>query len=137
MATSKIRRTFGGEERVFQLRYGEALELERVRGNGLEAMFRAMGGIIQSQDDIPDDLMSLLQGSGGGYRLEDVTQTIRLGLEGGGMASNDATDLVTRYVKDVPDWPNNVRLACVIIAAFLQGIPEDPVGKPEGEGGAP
>lgn len=134
MATSKVYRLFGGEERAFQLRYGEALELERIRGNGLEAMFRAMGGILQG-DDVPDDLVSLLGGNNRDYRLEDVVQTLRLGLEGGGMPSNEAAELVRRYVKDVPDWLNNTRLACVILGAFLSGIKDDPVGKPQGEEG--
>jgi hypothetical protein len=132
MATSKVYRVFGGEERAFQLRYGEALELERLRNKGLELMFRSMGGTV-GNDDIPDDI-ALLLGGAGDYRIEDVAQTIRLGLEGGGMKPNDAAALVQRYVKDVPDWLNNVRLATVIIGAFLAGVPDEPVGKPQGEG---
>ena len=133
MATSKVNRDFGGEERVFQLRYGEALELERLTGKGLELMFRSMGGVLGS-DDVPDDLVALLGGGGGDYRLEHVVHTIRLGLEGGGMKSSDAGDLVKRYVKDIPDWLNNVRLATVIIGAFLAGIPDEEVGKRQGAG---
>lgn len=133
MATSKVYREFGGEERAFQLRYGEALELERLRNKGLEMMFRSMGGVL-GNDDVPDDLALLLGGGGGDYRIDDVVHTIRLGLEGGGMKPNDAADLVQRYVKDVPDWLNNVRLATVIIGAFLAGIPDEPVGKQRGAG---
>lgn len=132
--SSSIRLEFGGEERTFCLRYGEVEELQRLRDAGPEVLFHRLGG---ASDDNPEAAqLAGLFGGGRQYQVADVSETLRLGLEGGGASATEAGRLVKRYVKDVPDWPNNVRLACLIIAAFLVGAPEDQPEK-SGEEGTP
>lgn len=73
----------------------------------------------------------------GSWRVDDVRETIRLGLIGGGMKPTEALILVKRYVDERPKM-ENVTPARLIIGAALFGDPEDEVGKegPE-EAGTP
>jgi hypothetical protein len=60
------------------------------------------------------------------WRVDDILQTIRLGLIGGGKSPTDALVLVKRYVEDRP-LAENVVVAAEIIAAAISGDPkEDP-----------
>lgn len=53
--------------------------------------------------------------------VEDVSETIRLGLVGAGVSSMDAARMVKRYVHDVPAWTENAMLALAILAKALYG----------------
>lgn len=64
----------------------------------------------------------------GSWRVDDIRETIRLGLIGGGMKPTDALVLVKRYVDDRPKV-ENVTPARLILAAALFGDEEDQVGK--------
>lgn len=64
------------------------------------------------------------------WRINDVRETIRLGLIGGGMEPSRAYMLVARYV-DNGAWLESRQAAQVILMSALAGVPEDPVGKPE------
>ncbi len=70
--------------------------------------------------------------STGQWRVDDVIQTIRLGLEGGGASKQEALMLVRQYVEDEP-ITGSVQLAHSILAASLFGVDDDPVGEPTGE----
>ena len=62
------------------------------------------------------------------WRMEDISEIIRLGLIGGGMPPVPALKLVKRYVKDRPPV-ESVQPAQVILAAALVGAPEEVVEK--------
>lgn len=70
------------------------------------------------------------------WRIEDVTNAIRLGLIGDGVKPTEALNLVRRYVEQRSDWMNNAMLAQAIVSAALVGAPEEEPGKgaaPEAE----
>lgn len=73
------------------------------------------------------------------WKVDDVRQTIRLGLMGGGTEPIAAKKLVERYVDQRSDWLNNAMIAQAIVSAALVGAPEEEPGKsvkPEAETGA-
>lgn len=65
------------------------------------------------------------------WRVEDVTETIRLGLESAGMEKREARRLVEMHVE--PNLEQCAAYARLIIAAALVGDPDDPVGDYSGE----
>lgn len=66
------------------------------------------------------------------WRVEDISNVIRLGLIGGGMAPVDALRRVRAYVEDRPPL-ENVPAAQAILAAGLVGAPEEKLGEVDGE----
>ena len=100
---------FAGRECRFQLRLGEMAELERLCGAGIGAIFMRLGTHQ--------------------FGHRDVWDTIRLGLEGGGMSGIAASALVVRYQSEpLMDY---LPLAGQIVAAAVNGVPK---GKAETEG---
>ena len=70
----------------------------------------------------------------GTWKLNDVRETVRLGLVGGGMAPDKALELVRAHVDENPNGlAPTVLLAYAIIETVLVGVKNDPVGKPNGE----
>ena len=83
------------------------------------------------------------------WMVNDVTETIRLGLEGGGTSKSDARKLVKTYVEDRP-LTESVLTAQAILLASLFGQVDDQPGEevagmesqiqtrfPEENGGSP
>lgn len=70
--------------------------------------------------------------SNGEWKVDDVRETLRLGLIGGGMKPVEALVLVKRYVDNRP-WAENVMPATAVILAAVLGVPGDTVGKTEAE----
>jgi len=68
----------------------------------------------------------------GTWRVEDISNVIRLGLIGGGMSPTDALKKVRTYVEDRPPL-ENVLVAQAILAAGLHGAPEEKLGEVSGE----
>lgn len=66
--------------------------------------------------------------SDGKWKINDVRETIRLGLIGGGMMPDAALKLVQRYVDDRP-WAESVPVAMVVLMAAMVGVPGDPLEK--------
>lgn len=66
----------------------------------------------------------------GKWRVNDIFETIRIGLLGGGDCTPaQANKLMTRYVKGRP-WGESVPVARAILLAAIVGVPEDnDVGK--------
>lgn len=64
----------------------------------------------------------------GEWKIDDLRETIRLGLIGGGMKPEMALKKVRRYVDDFPKVMS-VEPALTILGAFLVGDPVEPVGK--------
>ena len=75
---------------------------------------------------------ALLRGIGGDWRVEDVRETIRLGLIGAGMTPTDAFGMVTRYVDDLQHSPlvDNVGIAAAILHHALTAPEGERPGKP-------
>lgn len=72
----------------------------------------------------------------GDWLVEDVTETIRLGLVGGGMSQQDAYNLVRRNVREgyLFDY---VALAGRLLMAALSGVDDEPMEDLPGEPVAP
>lgn len=66
----------------------------------------------------------------GSWRINDIYETIRLGLKGGGLEPVKALGLMDRYVKDRP-WLENIIPAQAILSAALVGVEDEPLGKAE------
>ena len=64
----------------------------------------------------------------GQYAVNDVVETIRIGLIGGGMAATDAKKLVDRYALPVAQ---NFNIARMIILAAMFGFEAAPLGNQE------
>lgn len=112
--TARITAEFGGEEHDFRLAWGELIELQEKRDAG------------------PAVVLARL--SLGQWQLQDVTETIRLGLIGGGADAGTAARLVRLNVEQKP-WDLGgenglVILAVKILAAATHGAPDEPLGKP-------
>lgn len=69
----------------------------------------------------------------GAYYLNDVRETIRLGLIGGGKTPDQAMAAVKAHVDENPISHCQL-VAYEIIKAALFGVPDDPVGKERDEG---
>lgn len=70
--------------------------------------------------------------SNGQWLAEDISNVIRLGLVGGGMTPADALKKTRTYVEErVPI--ENVLYAQAILAAGLQGAPDEALGEADGE----
>ena len=65
------------------------------------------------------------------WRIEDISHSIRLGLIGGGLEPAKALDLVQSYAEKRPPL-ENLMLAYAIVAAGVQGAPDEPLKKPRG-----
>jgi hypothetical protein len=64
------------------------------------------------------------------WRIDDIRETIRLGLIGGGTTPEAALKLVKTYVDDRP-LMESVLPAQSIIGAVLSGVPDEEPGKAE------
>lgn len=93
----------------FRLAIGELEELQEKTGVGPYALLRRL---------LAND-----------WLIEDVRQSIRLGLIGGGAEPIAAKKLVERYIDQRSDWLNNAMLAQAIVSAALVGAPEEVPGK--------
>jgi hypothetical protein len=64
----------------------------------------------------------------GSWRVDDILQTIRLGLIGGGLTPVTALPLVKLYVEQRPLF-ESIPAAQAILSAALVGAPDEPLGK--------
>lgn len=68
----------------------------------------------------------------GSWRIRDLTETIRIGLIGGGAEPEVAAALVGRYVAKRP-WLESVPVAHGVLLAALVGVEDEPEKKEQGE----
>lgn len=69
----------------------------------------------------------------GTWKMNDIRETLRLGLIGGGMPPTKALPLISRYVDDRP-WQESLQPAMAVLLAAMVGVQGDEVGKkPETE----
>lgn len=112
-----IRLVWGGDERPFRLSFKELRELQEL--------------CTLPTDKLVSGPLSIATRLGEGtWRVQDIRETLRLGLVGGGMPSNEATRLVIRHVEeyDTPLAEHALHARAIIFAA-LMGAREDPAGK--------
>jgi hypothetical protein len=115
--SAKITLTWGDGEYTFRLRIAELVELQ------------------EKCDAGPAFILERL--ATGRWKVEDIRETIRLGLIGGaggdkGFSPSKATTLVQRYV-DARPLQENINHAYAILAASVVGHEDEPLGKPKGE----
>lgn len=97
---------WAGGEHPFLLRIGEMLALEKNCGTGISAVFAR--------------LSSSLTGAPA-WHVADITETLRLGLIGGGLARDEAQKLVSRTV----DRAGLLSLAPIAMAVLLVSLKGD------------
>ncbi|MFN6950985.1 MAG: gene transfer agent family protein [Albidovulum sp.] len=102
---------FDGED-DFRLGIGEIRALQEKTGAGPETLRRR----------IVD----------GNWFIDDLRETIRLGLIGAGCKPSEAMEKVKRSFDARPFGESRVIAATIILAAVV-GVPDDPVGKPSAE----
>ena len=98
-----VRRDFGGKPRRFELRIGEIRELEAERKAGVGAI---LSRLAYNQ-----------------FFADDIRETVRLGLMGGGADEAEAHRLVIFYLEKRP-LGENLQLAFDTLHAALNGVPE-------------
>jgi tail tube GTA-gp10-like protein len=99
---------FADGTHVFRLRIGELRELEAKRDSGMIEVYNRLTSLR--------------------FRVDDITEVLRLGLIGGGMASPLALGLVAKYVGPTTFLPNCL-IARAVLGAAIMGDEADPVGK--------
>lgn len=82
MSTITHKGFLGDAEHEFTLSDAMVLELERLTGAGIGALYQRVTGMT--------------------FRGSDISEIIRLGLIGGGMSPQEAMQLVATYVHDRP-----------------------------------
>jgi hypothetical protein len=107
--STTVYRLFGGRDCRFELRLGEIRELERIRTAGIGTIYKRVAFIDCYADD--------------------VRETIRLGLIGGGTAHAEATAMM-QFAFDGQPLNSWVQLAADILKAAFEGVQP---GNGEGE----
>lgn len=109
-------RDLAGRRRKFELRLGEIGELERICNAGVAAILLRL---------------STMQ-----WRYDDIRETIRLALQGGGLSEPDATAIALHYLDARPKG-EFLQLAADILNACIMGVePGKAAGETE-QSGAP
>ena len=103
-----VTKTWGDGDHVFRLRIGEIRELEDKRDAGCFQIYKRLAD--------------------GSCRFDDIRETLRLGLIGGGMQAPLALGLVAKYAGPTT-FMENLLVAQAVITAALFGDPGDLVGK--------
>jgi hypothetical protein len=118
-STADIEIDWGDGRYLFSLRIGQIPELQEKCGdpNRLDGTIKLSG---------PPEIVLRL--SVGAWRLNDVRETIRLALIGGGKTPVEALTLVKRYV-DARPLNENVLVAQAILLKALNGPPEEATEK--------
>lgn len=104
MRDALITEILGDGPHDFRLAYGNFLELQEKTGVGPFTLYRRFNDHE--------------------WQVQDIYETIRIGLIGGGMKPRDAYVLAKRYVMDQPPL-DNLKLAQIILIAGLHGAPDE------------
>lgn len=99
--------------KTFRLAWGELIKLQEATDAGPFVVYRR--------------LMS------GHWKMGDISNTIRLGLMGGGLEPDKALAFVRDYVESRPPM-ESLALAQGVLGIALQGAPDEEPGEHEGEG---
>lgn len=105
---AEVRLKWPDKERLFRLRIAQLRELQEKTGAGPKELF---------------DRVSI-----GAWRVDDIRETIRLGLIGGEETTViEALNIVERYVDDRP-LAENVPVAQAILLAAIVGVEDERLG---------
>ena len=101
-----------------------------VWANGEDVFCIAKVGLILDLEDKCKSPFAVIMArlENGAWGLNDVRETIRLGLMGGGMKPEAAMAAVRRHVDENP-LAHSVLVAYEVVKAAMFGVPDDPVGK--------
>lgn len=99
---------YGDGMHVFRLRIGELRELEEKRNDGPYNIYQRLAVF--------------------GFRVDDIRETLRLGLIGGGMSPHLALGMVSKYTVP-PHLMRDNLIARAVLQRALIGDESDPVGK--------
>src|SRR4051812_43747277 len=106
--SAKITLEWADGEYDFRLGIGELKELQ-------EKTRRIKNSAGDYQYFGPMKIYEML--TNGEWNVEDVRETLRIGLIGAGTAPAEAIRLVKRYVDELPDWTINCKVAANVVAA--------------------
>ncbi len=116
--STAVYRHLGGRDHRFELRLGEIRELERLCNSGVGGIWRRI---------------AVLE-----FKLDDLRETIRLGLIGGGDCSHPEAEAIVRFSVDGRPINEYFSLALDIVKAAFEGVtPGKPKGAQERANGAP
>lgn len=101
---------FGNDNYTFALRWGQLASLQEACDAGPYVILERLAT--------------------GTWKINDIRETIRYGLIGGGLTPPAALSLVREYVELRPPM-ENLLLARAILTAGLMGAPEEKVGEDE------
>ena len=104
----KISLSWAGGEHDFALGLGQLRALQTACDAGPERILRNMAS--------------------GDWRVDDVIETLRLGLMGAGMDTKTASGMVLRLV-ELHSWTEFKETAYRVLGAALVGVTDDPVGE--------
>lgn len=107
---------WGGDERTFRLAIDQCLALEEKRGCGLRELWMRLGS--------------------DGWYVEDIRESIRLGLLGAGVEPKEARRLVDLHCSDGHLFKSVLAAFTIVSAAIAAPEGEQQVGK-EGAAAAP
>lgn len=149
-----VEETFGGVKRKFRLGIGELRELQDATGVGpatLVARFVALPPAAEHNKrpraenyehgrDDPDyiadyNVYSMVRTFGGDWRVDDLRETIRLGLIGAGETPTNADVTMMKHFDrtDVTGLHEHIGLAAQIVIHAVSNDKDDPTGKAEAE----
>jgi hypothetical protein len=103
---------FADGDKTFRLAWGQLVKLQEATDAGPFVVYRRL--------------------MAGGWKMEDISHTIRLGLIGGGMTPEKALTFVRDYVESRPPM-ESLALAQGILGTAIQGAPDEKPGESEGE----
>lgn len=108
--------------------------VDLVWADGTHTFRLALGNLRELQEKTGCGPMELYRRvTQGTWRVDDIYETIRIGLIGGGKKPADAVRLVQRYVAERP-LLESVPAAVAVLMVALHGPPEDQPGEPDRRG---
>jgi hypothetical protein len=138
---------FGGEPRAFRLGIGELRRLQEKCDAGPGEIARRLAPYIlygterraaaEAGVAVPALLPAIAAGRLGEWRIDDVRETLFLGLIGGGMAPNEAGALIRQWVDSRP-LLETIPTAFEVAMAAIAGVDDEAaVGEPRAPDPAP
>lgn len=112
--SARIELPWGGDMRVFRLGLKELRELQYKTGAGPEALYRRIRA--------------------GEWHVDDLRETLRLGLLGAGMETKEVIKLLVAHFPGAQGLAPHKEPAAAVLLAALVGPADDPAGK-AGRGG--
>lgn len=105
---------------------------------GGEHYFRLNIGLLRALQQRcnagPQHILNRL--TSGEWFVDDVVETVRLGLEGGGLTKRDARSLASKHIEDRPITLSVITARLILMSALYSEDEDDSVGEAQGEAAA-